>query len=395
MLSYRTLIISLLLFFSCNNWNGVGIEEITEQDPNYRLLDSLALIAIRDEAKLYTDQWIDSVVIDNWEGVTLKDGRVTSLNLYISSDSFPYSITKLSHLEKLKVKSGNSIQFIPSEISKLKNLKHLDLSYNNALSYLPSELGDLESLEELLLTETAVSNIPLEIKKLENLHTLDISYSLLKAIPPNIVEIPNLKNLILCHNRLTILPSSFGKLQSLESLDLSHNRFDSIPDQTYSLKNLEKLNINRNRLELTQNFLSERISELSQLTYLDISYSYLDSLPKSIKKLQHLKTFEVGINRLHFADIELLFSMPNVEMTLLWKYQSLDKPFIVSQDSTCLTFNMRGSQNRYEWFRNDTLLVGENSETIPLSHYKIGSTLSCVVTSDSVPDLIYGYRWPE
>jgi uncharacterized protein YjbI with pentapeptide repeats len=191
--------------------------------------------------------------IANWEGLTLKDGKVTGIDLS-SKDlqgELPRAISKLKHLETL-VLNHNKLTRIPIELGELKHLKTLSIYHNKLQGPIPKELGKLENLQSLNLSDNDLSGtIPPQLGKLSRLRRLDLSDNDLSgAIPSQLGKLNNLRRLNLSDNDLSgAIPQALGTLLKLVELDLSENRFSGpVPRGLRNLSNLETLDISKNKL---------------------------------------------------------------------------------------------------------------------------------------------------
>ncbi len=110
-------------------------------------------------------QWdIESQDISAWEGVTVEEGRVTSLapsDLQLRIESLPSSLGKLTGL-KILILTNDGIKEIPKELSELTELRWLILQ-DNLLEEIPAEIGNLNDLLTLNLTGNPITSIPKEI----------------------------------------------------------------------------------------------------------------------------------------------------------------------------------------------------------------------------------------
>ncbi|WP_062056938.1 hypothetical protein [Aquimarina longa] len=145
--------------------------------------------------------------MNGWEGVTLKNGRVSELQIpagKLRIYNLPASIGELSELEHLTMASVYLTK-IPAEIGALKKLKTLSL-FDNKIAALPKEIGDLESLENLDLRYNSLSALPVEVGKLRNLESLSVSNTSITELPRKLAEIPSLLIIYLMNTPKIIIP---------------------------------------------------------------------------------------------------------------------------------------------------------------------------------------------
>ncbi|XP_034703025.1 putative disease resistance protein RGA3 isoform X2 [Vitis riparia] len=68
-----------------------------------------------------------------------------------SFETLPNAITRLKHLQTLKLFFCSDLKELPRNMKKLINLRHLEIDEENKLSYMPRGLGDLTNLQTLPL----------------------------------------------------------------------------------------------------------------------------------------------------------------------------------------------------------------------------------------------------
>ena len=95
-------------------------------------------------------------------GYTIKDGRVTGLNIYnLKLSSFPIEIFNLWNIRKLFA-SFNQFEEIPSEIAKLPNLQQVTFSHNK-INSIPKNIGNLRNLSYFDLAHNQIEELPPEL----------------------------------------------------------------------------------------------------------------------------------------------------------------------------------------------------------------------------------------
>ena len=99
--------------------------------------------------------WPEAARPEDWEGVTMENGRVVKLSLddFGLTGAVPAEVCRLSALRELHL-SHNQLTSLPAEIGQLTALTKLDLGYNQ-LTSVPAEIGQLTSLRSC--TSTAIS----------------------------------------------------------------------------------------------------------------------------------------------------------------------------------------------------------------------------------------------
>lgn len=153
--------------------------------------------------------------MSKWEGVTIKDDRVTALDFPAGRFTI-YDLTsdigKLSELEHLFLTSINLTE-IPKEIGALKKLEYLNLAYNQ-IRVLPIEIGDLEVLESLYVFNNELSTLPIEIRELSNLNALGVNNNNITQIPVSLSETPELLSFNLIGNPISIIPKEICDMKT-------------------------------------------------------------------------------------------------------------------------------------------------------------------------------------
>ena len=196
--------------------------------------DYEALIALYDSTGgsgwTNNDGWDSTEPLDTRFGVTLRNGRVTELDL-----------------------SGNNLRgTLPAELATLTELASLDLGGNQLSGMIPPELRGLTALESLDLSANRLSNaIPLELGDLGSLRALDLSGNRLNGpIPPELGDLGFLRALDLSGNRLTgEIPAELGHLTNLDVLHLNDNQLSgTIPPELGDISFLMQLSLRNNRL---------------------------------------------------------------------------------------------------------------------------------------------------
>lgn len=174
--------------------------------------------------------WLTTVSIDRWQGVTVEGGRITQLTLDSAGvrGTLPIVISSLTALKTLRVR-GNSLEgAFPSGILLLPQLQELALSNNQFSGEIPSGIGSMTSLTSLRLDGNRFTG----------------------QIPAAMCSLIGLKEIVLANNQLTgTIPSCFARIPVLERLDLSNNRFSGgIPTEFAALQLLQDLLVNNNFL---------------------------------------------------------------------------------------------------------------------------------------------------
>ena len=111
------------------------------------------------------ERWPEAARPEDWEGVTMENGRVV----------------------KLELEEFGLTGAVPAEIGRLSALRELNLD-DNQLTSLPAEIGQLTSLEELYLDGNQLTSVPAESGQLTSLTYLGLGGNQLTSVPAAIRE---------------------------------------------------------------------------------------------------------------------------------------------------------------------------------------------------------------
>ncbi len=275
--------------------------------------DSIALVNLYDSAKgrHWTNHtnWLTASPVTSWYGITVQNGRVSSLRL----------------------PSNNLSGRIPSSLGNLANLQILDL-YNNQLSgSIPASLGNLTNLSYLYFNVNQLSgSIPASLGNLINLQYLDMySNQLSGSIPASLGNLTNLRYLYLNGNRLSgKIPASLGNLVNLVVTYLGANHLNGkIPAS---------------------------LGKLIHLTGLGLASGQLKgNIPGTLDSLPSSASIYLWGNSFTFRGIEhIVQTHPNT-------YYAPQANIPVKQNGNILLVNAGGtlSNNTYKWYKNSVLVA--------------------------------------
>ncbi len=217
--------------------------------------DSLALVDLYDATNgnwwSVNANW-KTTIVPLWRGVTVTNGRVTSLILENNnlSGTIPASIGNLTALKTLILNGNQLTGTLPSTLWDLTLLENLNLSSNQLTGNIHAEIGNFTVLQELYLNNNLFSgSIPSTIGQLQNIYTIDLSYNnFSEEFPSTISEIPMLWTINLSNNQFygNILNNLSNQLY-LGVVDIANNQFHgSIPEAMGVLEYLTEFNINDN-----------------------------------------------------------------------------------------------------------------------------------------------------
>ena len=234
--------------------NGVAVPNPTD-NPGL-VADCATLLAAKDtlEGEGGNLNWSADVRISDWEGVAIRDNRVSSLLLVEDrlNGAIPSELGSLANLKGLYLPSNDLTGVIPPELGNLANLYALGLGGNQLTGEIPPKLGNLSNLEVLELDGNRLTGeIPSELGNLSNLEALGLSGNRLTGrIPPDLGNLPDLLDIYLDNNQLTgAIPLELGNLANLMHLYLNSNSLTgAIPSELGNLANLVIFDLRGNQL---------------------------------------------------------------------------------------------------------------------------------------------------
>lgn len=294
-----------------------------------RLQDSLALVDLYNSTNgaNWTNKtyWLPVNPINTWYGVTVTNGRVTSLILENNnlSGTLPLSLGQLTELNWLSLFHNNITGTIPFEIGNLTKMVNLILGENQLNGTLPASIGSLTQLAYLNLSTNQLSgSLPSEIGNLTDLWFFAFDRNQLTGYIPN--EIGNLVALQYIYgysNQLSgSLPSSIGNLVALKELHLYNNLLSGpIPPEIGSMSSLQYLYLYAN--QLTGNLPAE-IGNLSSLLQLSLSYNQLSGdLPATLTGLVNLNFLRLDHNQFTGSIPSDIGNLTNLTWLYFWNNQ--------------------------------------------------------------------------
>lgn len=393
---------------------------------DYFQTDSLALIAIYNAmgGDNWSPAWDLDGNVDDWNGVGMSNGRVTSLNLYnhnltgsipndignlkalrslrlgadVITDSLPSSIGNLVSLTYLQIQSTQISGEIPSTIGNLTALTEMYMSSNRFSGSIPTEIGDLTSLTQLNLSSNQLSGeIPTSLGNLVKMGYLYLnSNDLTGSIPESLGNLVLLDYFYLYDNELTgELPASLGNLTNARRFYLYNNELTgSVPSTFGSLSRMDRLYLYNNRLSGS---LPSQLGNLSTVRYLYVYQNNLESLPDytGTAMASSLSNFNVSNNRLEFDDI--VPNVPNFSNFTYSNQQALEPDTVLyfSEGGTMqLSISTASAAgNTIQWYKNNGLLSGETGTTLAISSFSYSDegTYHARVTNSNAPSLtLYG-----
>ena len=206
-------------------------------EPDYRQLDSLALVAIYDlaDGANWKDsrKWTLTEPIDTWPGVKLnEEGRVVELNIINGTVTtveweIPAVLTELSELSTLQIVGSKLKGEIPEFLYGMTSLAKIRFNTNNLTGSLSDKISQWTNLTELYLNDNKElgGNIPATIGQLKKLESINIAQTAIGgAIPEALAECTALKNFMAYSNQLSgEIPDFWDKLPNIGALQLYGN----------------------------------------------------------------------------------------------------------------------------------------------------------------------------
>lgn len=201
-----------------------------------------------------------------------------------------------------------------------------------------------------------------ELVTVENYRVIEIDLDnnyLSGKIPQNISNLTELTHLSLKHNSITGIPKEIGELSKLKWFDIGYNLLKEIPDE---------------------------LSNLSSIYWLYLDHNMIISVP-DLSSLTTLNYFRINDNYLNFGDISNLNFGSYINKG--YAPQNLDtlNKTIVGDEIT-LTCNIGGVNDTYTWYKNDTVISGQNSISLILTNEEANhGVYYCKLTNPDFPYL--------
>jgi len=324
--------------------------------------DSLALVdiykATRGRDWYNANNWLKSPVA-MWEGVFLKDGRVTKLDLYDKNmqRGLPPSIGDLDALEWLSLYYNPGLQSIPGELYSLTNLHYLDLDITGITKISPS-ISLLTNMDTLWIGgNNYETKIPVEVFSLTKLKVLEMAGAGFRgAIPNEIGSLTELEALWISNMPKVRgdIPASMASLSKLSFLNLSGTPFTGGLENIAGITSLKSLFLYNSPLALTT--LPSSLSGLTNLESLNMSGGdFSAGLPAVIWEFNQLKRLTLAYMQITEVPAEL--------SALSLEYLNIGNNSITGG----LPADMNVDQMKYIYFHNneiDDISVLENASLL-------------------------------
>ncbi|XP_065868662.1 probable inactive receptor kinase At4g23740 [Euphorbia lathyris] len=161
-----------------------------------------------------------SSVCREWTGVTCNIDQTRVIALRLPGAGMegmipPNTLSRLSAIQIISLRSNGLSGSFPSDLSKLVNLSSLYLQFNSFSGALPSDFSVWNNLTVVDLSNNRFNgSIPASISNLTHLTSLDLSNNSLSGGIPDI-DVPSLQSVNLANNDLTgVLPRSLSRFPS-------------------------------------------------------------------------------------------------------------------------------------------------------------------------------------
>ncbi|PON44318.1 Mitogen-activated protein kinase kinase kinase [Parasponia andersonii] len=177
-----------------------------------------------------------SPVCDHWTGVTCSDDKTRVVAVRLPGVGFdgpipPNTLSRISGLQILSLRSNRINGCFPSDFSILKNLSFLYLQFNNFSGPLPWDFSVWKNLTIIDLSNNGFNgSIPYSVSNLTQLAGLNLANNSLSGRIPDL-QLPKLQQLDLSNNNLNgSVPKSLERFP--ESVFIGNNiSFPSVPSE--------------------------------------------------------------------------------------------------------------------------------------------------------------------
>ncbi len=270
-----------------------------------RRQDSLALVALYNStagpAWRRSDNWVSARPLDEWFGLTMRSGRVATVNL-----------------------ANNNLRgALPNEIGNLSGCETFNLNRNVLTGFIPATVGNMTFLKNLLLAETKDPDFP-------NNETLGLRGE---------------------------VPYALNQLKNLSVLDLSSNRLTATLD-LHELDQIEEIKIRQNSFAVM--ILSNK---LKALKILDVRENNLAVLPK-LNGIPTMQMLLADQNRFTFEDLEYNVGIPIFTYDQQAKVSEREVIIVKPGLPYTFSCIVGGTANVYQWRKDGNPVSGKVNPTI-------------------------------
>ena len=199
-------------------------------------------------------------------------------------------------------------------------------------------------------------------------------------------QLPNLRRLDVSGNEFSgVIPKGLGDLTQLEYLDLSRNTLaGELPKELAGQAPLKMLDLGGNQLVGT---IPTELSQIATLQTFSVSANQLSGPVPAFTGLDQLDTLHVAQNAFLFMDL-----LPNAPLTRLDDFvyapqDSIETLLTRTASGFALTTAAKAVGNRYQWYRDDQPISGQQSDTLQVSATSDPAQYHATITNDRLPDL--------
>lgn len=367
-----------------------------------------------------SSNWLSSEPLYKWKGIIIDENyRVVKLDLsnnklsgsiprYIQNlnalkvldiggnsltGSIPNTLGNLSDLEILRLNSNQLENSIPSSLGSLTKLTILSLSSNQLTGNIPTELGNLTNLDELILGNNQISgSIPKELGNLSNLTWLHLwGGNLTGNIPKEIGNLTKLERLYIIDQKVEgEIPKELGNLANcIQFILWNNNLTGEIPKELSNLSKAVLIYLNGNKLT------GAIPNEMNSLTSLITFNADNNNLTGNVPNFSNYKieSFNINFNNFIFSDLETNHS--NNASINGYNYNPQNKlsedevKYLTIGDNITLNATIAGSNNQYQWYKNNVLINNATNPTLSFTNIQIAELgdYECRITHPTVSDL--------
>ena len=199
-------------------------------------------------------------------------------------------------------------------------------------------------------------------------------------------QLPHLRHLDVSGNEFSgTIPKGLGALTQLEYLDLSHNTLaGELPKELAGQAPLKMLDVGDNQLV---GAIPTELSQIATLQKLSVFWNQLSGPIPDFTGLDQLDSLDVSWNEFLFMDL-----LPNAPLTRLDNFvyapqDSIETLLSRTASGFALTTAANALGNRYQWYRDDLLISGPQSDTLHVSATSDPAQYHVAITNDRLPDL--------
>ncbi len=355
--------------------------------------DSLALLVIYDSLdgpNWSKNPWDLTKSIDTYEGVTLLNNRVISLELGKDVDgvsgSIPAAIGQLSELKYLGLHFFSEVLYkIAPEICELSKLEELYIGGDGPQYFnIPNNIGNLTNLKIFSIRNSSpqldyyfeIGHIPQSFFELSNLEVLvldespysDMNYGYFYESLHLLHNLKELRLINLDGDNINF-PMKFAQLQNLEVAFFSGCGLSGeIPSDILNLTSLKILSLYRSNISSCPDFSS------MNLTFLELRYNIIDyaSLEPMLTNPSFLESDKINIFPQMLAQ--------DIDTLCIGEQYSISSPYVASH------FKYKWN-DYYDWFNPE---FTEETDSVFYSEQE-DENLEIVlsITSSKYPDMYF------